>query len=227
MTTKNELCQLLPWYINGTLEQEDMEVFSTHINSCEECAAEFNQAMELSRAIQAPPQGAEELLSQSKLGFSKLQKQIEEQIEQQSTASKDKKGISISGFFASLRLNWSDYQWLYSGSIGAALAVFVMLLLPLSNISEPTNLTNPGYQTENDFVLLSSDNQVVPLIQVIFEEEATERQIRDFVTTYDLELTGNPSSAGVYRLRINNLNETQAQLDTILATDYVRWASVE
>ena len=102
-----------------------------------------------------------------------------------------------------------------------------MLLLPLSNISEPTNLTNPGYQTENDFVLLSSDNQVVPLIQVIFEEEATERQIRDFVTTYDLELTGNPSSAGVYRLRINNLNETQAQLDTILATDYVRWASVE
>ena len=223
MTTENELCQLLPWYINGTLEQEKMEAFSLHMNSCENCAADVKQSMELSRAIQTPPQGTEELLSQSKFGFSRLQKQIEEQ----GIASKDKEGISISSFFASLRRSWSDYQWLYSGSIGAAAAVFVMLLLPVSDISESTNLANPGYQTENDFVLLSSDNQVVPLIQVLFEEEATERQIRDFVTTYNLELAGNPSSTGVYRLKINNPNQIQTQFDTILATDYVRWASVE
>lgn len=217
MKPNTDLCKLLPWYVNGTLDEQQMHTMDAHIEACDDCASDFRTSMEISRAMQSSPQGVEELQAHQQFGFAQLQRKIS-QSQSESTQSRLMSGRlmqGISRFFENL---WHNYQWVFSASAGAALALTVVLVLP--GLGTSTN--------QEGFVLLSSENETThPAIQVIFSEGTSEKQLRDFMVEHQLEFIGSPSSAGVYRLQLNSDESAEQQLADVTAFPQVHWASLE
>ena len=46
-----EVQELLPWYVNGTLEGKELESLEPHLADCELCRAEIAQQRRLARAL--------------------------------------------------------------------------------------------------------------------------------------------------------------------------------
>lgn len=210
--SNSNLCNLLPWYINGTLDEQQMQIMNEHIDTCSECASDFRISVQISRSMQSPPRGAEELHAHQQFGFTQLQRKISQG---QSDSALDKLIRGIRDFGASL---WHSHQRAFSACGGGALVLLVVLLLP-------DTVTSPE---KDSFTLLSNQSETTyPSIQVVFGEGTTEKQVRDFLATHDLELIGNPSPSGVYRMKLTAAEHTDRQLAEVLALPHVIWASLE
>jgi len=41
------ICELIPWYVTGTLEEADLQAMNAHLDVCEACRADVLDAMQL------------------------------------------------------------------------------------------------------------------------------------------------------------------------------------
>jgi len=211
MTPKNDLCTLMPWYIKGTLDEQETHAMNEHIKACDECASEFNVFMQFSRVMQEPPKGVEDLQGQERFGFNQLQRNI-----MQKSGSPLQRLIDPLCY--KMTYLWQNFQWFYSGIAGAALALVITLNLP----QETQELG------DSHFVLLSGLPETSgPTIQLIFNSNASEKQVRDLLLEYHLLPIGQPTATGVYRLNLMNDSNIEMQLKEIVSQSQVSWASME
>lgn len=49
-----EMKELLPWFVNGTLNESEQSLVHRHLDDCEECREDVQQLIELSGAFSAP-----------------------------------------------------------------------------------------------------------------------------------------------------------------------------
>lgn len=223
MKLYSKLCQLLPWFINGTLDAKQMEAMNTHIKECDECARDFETSMQFSRALQVPPEGVEELQSQQSFGFSQLQQKIAEQDRKTSR----KAGGSVKARLTHFLSGYS--QWLFGSACGAVATMLLVFVIYPSGTGGPDGLPasiDPA-GGENFVLLTNSQTSSYPVVQVIFEEQTSESDVREFLADYQLSVIGNPSSTGVYRLHLRNVDEIEQQLSKINALAQIRWAAIE
>jgi len=66
----DEMCELLPWYVNGTLDESELDGMDRHLESCETCANEIPILRALQESVQresvsvlAPKPDAEQFLA--------------------------------------------------------------------------------------------------------------------------------------------------------------------
>ena len=50
-----QVMELLPWYVNATLQPEERTQVEAHLKGCQECARELEQALELQHAVSGDP----------------------------------------------------------------------------------------------------------------------------------------------------------------------------
>jgi hypothetical protein len=55
----DEVQELLPWFVNGTLDRAEMERVETHLAECAECRAELAAERQLAAAVESIPLGSE------------------------------------------------------------------------------------------------------------------------------------------------------------------------
>ncbi len=64
-----ELKELLPWYANGTLTEEERRRVETHLAQCERCRRELREIQKLRElvalSVESVPEPSEELLTQT------------------------------------------------------------------------------------------------------------------------------------------------------------------
>ena len=51
MNVHDTVERLMPWYVNGTLNEGDMAVVSQHLSSCPNCTADADEEMRQARAL--------------------------------------------------------------------------------------------------------------------------------------------------------------------------------
>lgn len=214
MKQPENLCQLLPWYVNGTLDAEGMRHMEEHFDDCKDCADDFETAMQFSRCLQKPPEGIQELQSMKNFGFSQLQNKIKQQ---DIALNKESKSVAT-GWRQTIQQLWNSYQWFFSAASGATVMLLAILVVP-----------NTGSQGINeDFELLSNDTYAnYPIVQVMFEPSATEQQMRGFMIMHKLELLGSPSASGIYRFKLASDLDTDEKTQEIMSLTHVLWASLE
>jgi len=172
---KNSTDQLLPWYLNKTLSAEEHEEVVEYIKGKGKAG---EAELLLLRRISEQAKSDDGIQSPGELGWKRLQKQVQNEAKQVSSAVPP---IA------------SAPKW-YRPALAAALAVIVVQGSFLLG-EKPASLDDV-YQP------LSSTPSAVPQLQVQFTPTATEQQIREVLRANKLSIVSGPSAIGIYHLRV-------------------------
>lgn len=210
MNTETELCELLPWLINGTLDSEDMTRMHSHLDTCEACQKEKETLMQFSRGMQATPQDLDAVLASRAEGIQMLREQITD------SATNNSAGFTKESWLQKLM----DKRVLVPAGAFASLVLVVSLAmssgLPLFD------------QESGNFELLTDDlDEELPVVQIIFEPGTTEQQVRDIILSLNASFVGSPSDTGVYRLELPSDIDPERQLNLARNLRQVKWAELE
>lgn len=169
---------LLPWYVNGTLEDDEREYVRVHLEECTQCRQEAVWLRDLHTACRA---------AKSVPGATDPLRNLRRQLETRST----KRGLP-----ARLHRVWRDSNVSTRWGAAASLALIVaMLAMPvLREIGEPALYRTLG--ASNTAVHASGS------LVVVFDPATTEAELRRVLREADARLVDGPTRANAYILDI-------------------------
>ncbi|MCZ6855688.1 MAG: zf-HC2 domain-containing protein [Gammaproteobacteria bacterium] len=70
------IVELIPWYINGSLNEAETDYVSKHVTECASCAAEIEAELQLARSMADQPSGFDRLEAAEQRSFETLARRI-------------------------------------------------------------------------------------------------------------------------------------------------------
>jgi hypothetical protein len=194
--SERELHQLLPFYVNGSLEGEELDAIKAYLAGSEEARQEVAFLEQLRENIKKQPQ----VNSPGELGLKRLQREIS-----RNETLRSGKGEQASDLARKVQLSARAgvSVWWRNLAVAACLTLVV-----LGAFSRDVWLGDGG-----DMHLAGSENTAH--IQVTFKPQATEEAIRLLLLETGLTIKEGPSTLGVYRLDAET-NAGDETLDGIL-----------
>ena len=166
--------QLLPWFVNGTLNESEQTEVNLHIKECDVCQADVNSLIQIS------------FLFSTAQTFDDASSRV---------SRVDARHRFISA------LNDPDEKApdtplsIRQLSRTAALAVAVVPFFAISLLA--------FYSADDKFVTLGSPGvESMPVMQIVFNPDATEQTIRQILLADGNRVLSGPSQSGVYRVGI-------------------------
>jgi len=188
-----ELVELLPWYLNGTLSEEERRRLDGHLPRCAECRSQLeewrNLATRLSEADAVPlPHPA---------GFRRL-------LERLAADGAPSGGEEDRGARRAAR----RWRWL---SIAQAAAI-VLLVWTARSTARPPSEEEPTFHTLAAEPATAGESW---RLRIVFSERTSERELRTLLLPLDATFVGGPTPLGVYTVAIParfGIGETVAAL---------------
>ena len=180
--------ELLPWYVNGSLDGEELEAVERHLESCDVCRHELAVEERWAREIRA----SEELVYSPDRAFADLASRLE--------ASRSR----TPGSRPAGRASWWRRWWRPQGEVGSgvlrvAVAVQAAAILVLVGVlwvePEPAE-----FRTVSDPTPVTERTEA--RVRVVFEEEITEVELRELLLGAGARLVDGPTRRGVYTLEV-------------------------
>jgi anti-sigma factor RsiW len=196
----SEVAELLPWFVNGTLDEEERARVERHLADCIACSQDLIELRDL-QALYAD----ESMDLAASEGFARVQRRIE-QVESNRTSHRRLQRADV-------RSRWTRYWW--GAILIAQAAVIVLLAAALLNRPEPRY-----YHT-----LAASPvpaKKGAPLV-VVFAADRTEGEIRDLLRSLHARIVDGPSAGGAYTLEVD-ADESQRALTELRRHSWVRFA---
>jgi hypothetical protein len=179
--SERELHQLLPFYVNGSLEGEELDAIKAYLAGSEEARQEVAFLEQLRENIKKQPQ----VNSPGELGLKRLQREIS-----RNETLRSGKGEQASDLARKVQLSARAgvSVWWRNLAVAACLTLVV-----LGAFSRDVWLGDGG-----DMHLAGGENTAH--IQITFKPQATEEAIRLLLLETGLTIKEGPSTLGVYRL---------------------------
>lgn len=193
---KQELDQLLPFYVNGTLEGSDKEAVEKRLREDEA----FDQERMILEALRTKVKEQEVGESPGELGLARLKADIKS-----TTADVSPKVVAAN--------DNSVQSWWRSVAIAACVALAV-----LGGGQIQTAYVDQGLTTA------SGEAHSGPVLQIFFEETTTEKAIRSLLQQNQLNIIEGPTAMGFYRVEVlnkQNLASVMRKLETNKAVSEV------
>jgi hypothetical protein len=209
-----ELSQLLPWYVNKTLQGNELKAIEAHLTVCLMCKRELVQLQKLAQAVNY--EGS--LDSAEQASFTRLKMRLQSQPQAlNQPAGLSLKGNAVSGKVK--QLNDSRKQrWANRAIAQPALAMAAAVLLSIT-------LLMPRYagndvQLSNNFKTLSDGRQQEAVktneIRVVFAENVNQVQKNTILERIHGQfVSNNPTAQGVYTVRLDTDIAAKHLLDVI------------
>ena len=164
--------RLLPWYVNGSLEGEELAQVETHLADCAECREDLKAEEAMARQIRTLPSDADR-------GWTALKAKVEGGAQaQRQTAGHRLFGRRVS-------LGW------------AVLAQAACLALVIPIVALTISRPQPLYRTLGSAPTAESGNLVV-----IFKPETSEQALRTTLTHNGARIVDGPTSTDAYVLHV-------------------------
>lgn len=164
--------RLIPWFVNGSLDETDEALVRAHCKECGDCRADIAREKELREAIASLSSGPDR-------GWAGLRDKI---LQRPPPAER--------GIASSLRrpvpLGWAVAGQL---AVAASVAIAFLTLAP----AEP----DPGYR-----LLSSPDQAASGNVIVLFTPDTTEATMRSALEAVDARIVDGPTASGAYVLRV-------------------------
>ncbi|RLA94386.1 MAG: hypothetical protein DRG69_05380 [Deltaproteobacteria bacterium] len=200
---------LLPWYVNGTLDEVEEESLREHIAHCVICQREL-QAVQHERG---------------------LYRSVMEEVPVPSTFSRLLSEIKMAerdGFWRKvLSLLEGPLEWPRPALVLLAVqAVLIVALVAVLSL-------NPWGVGEGLYRTLSGPQQVAfegPRLQILFREDVPEQLIRETLLEIGGTIVRGPTPMGVYTIELppgTSRQELQRILSTLRRKEFVRFVGVE
>jgi len=190
-----ELEALLPFYVNGTLEGEELAAIEAYLARSETARAEAAYLQQLRHAIKAQPA----VSAPGELGLKRLQRELSRE-----------RAATETGARASERVRSAQHAarsavagWWRPLAIAACLALVVLagaLTFELSNGGGEPMLAGGASAAQ---------------LQVTFNAQASEGDIRVLLQSIDASIVDGPSALGVYRLRLGGTSSDATIADAL------------
>ncbi|HZF07912.1 MAG TPA: zf-HC2 domain-containing protein [Thermoanaerobaculia bacterium] len=197
------VAELLPWYVNGTLETAEQQAVLGHLAGCARCRAELDAARDLARAVKSaeavapsphPVQLARLLARIDAAGPAGEEEPEMALLPVQGDAARRRTGLLA---FSPRRM-----RQLLVAELAAILVLAVSLAWQRRPPMPPTSPTSPARYTT-----LSEETPIVAApgrlpIRVLFAKNATAGRIQQILAGISGTITSGPSPAGAYVVEV-------------------------
>jgi hypothetical protein len=193
------VCELLPWYVNGSLAGRERETVDAHLGGCPRCQAEERACRQAAEAVS----GAGEVApSPHPAQFQRLLERVEQEERAQG-----------GGWLSSVRSLLGATPRPLRGALVAQAAVILLLVgmvewgVRRPQPGPPAAPAGPAlYRTLSDPAARPAPSA---RRRLMFSPQAAEREIRGLLLGVHGEITAGPSPLGVYTVEVP-VGETSA-----------------
>ena len=200
--TKEEIKLLIPWYLNGTLNDEENKIVEEYLGNNPSSKEEIG----IYNLIKSSVNKADKILEQeSSPQFAMMEEAIMQRIDSaaktETVFSREPKETltdKISAFFQSFTLPAMNPV-----PIAALLLIQFALIAGL--------IAKLYFEEPNQYTILSGEETVETQgikIMVVFENSATEKEIRDILLDINAKIVDGPKANGIYILSVGNEENT-------------------
>lgn len=170
---------LLPWYVNGTLEEAELARVQSHLAKCARCQADADWESSLRTAVPAEGAAADPDIDRH---WAALRHRLVD-------PSRSKPaGRQVAG-------SWLRSRWL---PLAIGLQAVVVMTLALAWLIAP--------QRDEPYRALGAAPAVTANVLVVFRPAATETDIRRALRTHHAQLVGGPTATDAYLLHVSSLS---------------------
>lgn len=199
-----ELCALLPWYVNETLEERDRGRVEAHLEICATCRDDLDAQQRICAAIKA--QSAVDYMPVASL--KRLQARLDAQAETAPTPAPREQPTH--------RMPWRGWM---AASI-AVMAVAVALFAADRWAQVEARLSQPKYRT----VTTAAPRPEGEVIRAVFSPTITLVELQSILDEAQLRIVSGPTEAGVYSLASNSTLPVRESLAMLRRHSTVRFA---
>ena len=183
-----EVWEILPWYVNGTLDDGEHDVVARHLLRCQTCADEVARCQSLAAAVR----GAEDALP--RLAPENLAR-LMERIDRGGTAAAPERGrIHGREWLQKIRLAFQETPSFTRWALAVQTAVVVLLASAI--LFQASFAPFPVYRTLSDAG--SGPKLARVYFQVVFADDIAEREIRTLLSSIGATIVEGPSPMAVY-----------------------------
>lgn len=196
-----EIWNLLPWYVNRTLDIAERDIVKRHIKTCIACRIELDRQQQVFENIQQI-----DLLNQvSQVSYAQLKKRIKNHTEPDVVAIQNQPD-KLSRFFTFERMGFFKYT--------ALVASLLLLAVPFMLIS---STDKPDFGSEYRTLANSSEGEPRNnVIRIVFADQSDSEQIEVILESISGRIVKGPSQNGVYEVAIGDQSvDTQKITDTV------------
>lgn len=176
---------LLPWYINGTLDESEVATVEHHLSECGECQADFAAEHSLGTDIASVPMDVDK-------GWAAMRARLNEGTYKPSPA------VPTPHSRASFLRRSIPIGWVLSAQAAAAVLIF--------GVAQFATLTpEPVYHT-----LSSTPGPATANLLVIFRPDTAEHDLRASLVRSGARIVGGPTDSDAYVLHVADNSRTIA-----------------
>lgn len=203
-----EFKSMIPVYLNGRLSQAETKAFEDALEKYPELKQELK---EFSVIQQSYDTLAEKISVDSEAIFSRIRRNIQSEKQKQRTPSfgggefLERVRERVGNLFHSPRLSWSV------AAVQFAVIIALVVIVPKENIFKTYTSTS-----------VTGKSRV--RINVVFNEDAREAQIRGLLQETGTIIVDGPFASGLYVLEITNDSHVDAVISELIKSEIVRLA---
>jgi hypothetical protein len=196
----SEVLELLPWYVNATLDEQERQTVEAHVAGCSECAAELESLVAMRRMVVSAGVAGP---GPSPLMLNRALEQIEE-YERVKSHQEAAPRRAESGFWKKM----VDWWQLTPAFTRIAIAAQLILVVSLG-VTVVYQRTHPSVI----YVPLAgpSSDELGATFSVKFSQGATEQEIRQALTAVDGEIIAGPSALDLYTIRLKHVSRNRTE----------------
>ncbi|HEY6251822.1 MAG TPA: zf-HC2 domain-containing protein [Candidatus Angelobacter sp.] len=203
----DQIIELLPWYANQTLEEDERQAVEAHLAGCSECAKEMENLSAMRKAVvETENQGP----TLSAFALNRALAEVED-YERTKAPKALARGNAYEG------ANWWARWWKPTPLFARALvAAQIVLVLALGTVTFYQH-THPTviYTTASGGPTNDKGNA---RIVVRFSEGASEQEIRQTILAIKGKIVDGPSAQHLYTIQLSIPTEQTAEIERVLET---------
>jgi hypothetical protein len=184
--------EILPWYVNGTLEGHEHEFVARHILRCQSCADEIVRCQSIATAVRSFEEAAR---MPSPEHLARLMERIDRA---SASATPERWRIRVREWIEKIRLAFQETPSLFRWALAAQTAVIV--LLAGATLWQASLAPSLLYRTLSDAGSGPELGRVT--LQVAFTDDITEREIRTLLGSVRATIVAGPSPMAVYTVAL-------------------------
>jgi len=177
--------EILPWYVNGTLEGHEQEFVARHILRCQSCADEVTRCQSIATAVRSAKEAA---WTPSPEHLARLMERVDRA---STSAAPEHWRIRVREWIEKIRLHFQETPSSFRWALAAQTAAIV---LPTAAIMWQTSVA--PYRTLSDAGSGPEPGRVH--LQVVFADDITEREIRTLLSSLGATIVAGPTPMAVY-----------------------------
>ena len=183
--------EILPWYVNGTLEGHEQGFVARHILRCQSCADEVVRCQSVATTVR---RSEEAMRESSPEHFARLMERIDRG---NASAASERWRIRVREWIAKIQLAFHETPSLFRWALAAETTAIALLA---AAIIFQASVAPSFYRTLSDVGSGSGPGRVH--LQVVFADDITEREMRILLSSIGATIVAGPTPMAVYTVAL-------------------------